>query len=68
MGLDELEPFGFKLVLLCLQELAFVVAGGFELVEHSVQHLAHPIGLSRAEAVGAVGRVDALLDPLGEHR
>nr|WP_246180106.1 hypothetical protein [Kocuria coralli] len=68
VGLDELEPFSFELLLLGLKEFAFVVAGGFELIEHPVQHLSHPISFGRNETVGVVGRFDALLDPLGEDR
>ncbi|WP_228383391.1 MULTISPECIES: hypothetical protein [Tessaracoccus] len=39
VGLDEFEAFGFELVALGSQELAFVLAGSFELVEHVVEHL-----------------------------
>ncbi|WP_344227892.1 hypothetical protein [Microbacterium binotii] len=44
VGLDELESFSFELVLLGFEELAFVVAGGFELVEHPAQHALYPFG------------------------
>ena len=37
VSLDEFEAFGFELVALGGQELAFVVAGSFELVEHVVE-------------------------------
>ncbi|WP_223881348.1 hypothetical protein [Nesterenkonia ebinurensis] len=62
VGLDELEAFGFQLVQLGLEELAFVVAGGFELVEHSVQHRGDVFGFGGGEAVGAVVPVDPVLD------
>ncbi len=39
VDLDELEMFGFELVALGSQELAFVLAGSFELVEHVVEDL-----------------------------
>ncbi|HLS73418.1 MAG TPA: hypothetical protein VK046_06585 [Actinomycetaceae bacterium] len=68
VGLDELESFCFELVLLGFEELAFVVAGGFELVEHPVQHALYPFGFVLGEAVGVVGGFDALLDPLCEDR
>nr|WP_244157532.1 hypothetical protein [Pseudoclavibacter helvolus] len=68
VGLDEFEPFSFELLLLRFQEFAFVLAGGFELIEHLVQHLSHPISFCRGETVGAVGRFDVLLDPSGEDR
>ena len=39
VGLDEFEAFGFELVALGGQELAFVLAGSFELVEYVVEDL-----------------------------
>nr|WP_286720640.1 MULTISPECIES: hypothetical protein [unclassified Microbacterium] len=62
VGLDELEAFGVELVALGLEELAFVVAGGFELGEHMVQHRGDLFGFGGGEAVGAVVPVDPVLD------
>nr|WP_286214480.1 hypothetical protein [Demequina sediminis] len=67
VGLDELEAFGLQLVPLRFEELAFVVTGGFELAEHSVQHRRDVLGLGGGEAVGAVVPVDPVLDPWRQH-
>ncbi|WJG12425.1 hypothetical protein [Gordonia sp. Swx-4] len=68
VGLDELEAFGIELLALGGQYGAFVVAGGFELVEHLVQYLADVLGFLVGEPVGAVVAFDAVLDPFGEDR
>ncbi|UAL30399.1 hypothetical protein K8W59_02370 [Nocardioides rotundus] len=68
VGLDELEAFGFEVVTLCGQHGAFIVAGGFELVEHLVQDFADALGFLGGEAVGAVVAFDAVLDAFGEDR
>ena len=41
VGVDEFEAFGFELVALGGQELAFVLAGSFELAEDVVKDLPH---------------------------
>ncbi|MVT27026.1 hypothetical protein [Nesterenkonia alkaliphila] len=48
--------------------MAFVLAGGFELVEDLVQYVFDPSGLFRGEAVAGVVALDLLLDSLGEDR
>ncbi|WP_211260097.1 hypothetical protein [Actinomyces radicidentis] len=48
VGLDELEAFGFELVALGGQELAFVLAGSFELVEHVVERTRSMVCVSPA--------------------
>ncbi|MBB4137525.1 hypothetical protein [Gordonia humi] len=66
VGLDEFEPFGVEFVSLGFEEFPFVVAGGFELVEHLVQHGAHGGSFLLSDAIGAVGGFDALFDARGE--
>ena len=68
VGLDELEAFGIELLALGSQHGAFVVAGGFELVEHLVQYLADVLGFLVGEPVGAVVAFDAVFDAFGEDR
>ncbi|MFC3479174.1 hypothetical protein [Kocuria carniphila] len=68
VGLDELESFGFELVALVGQQGAFVVAAGFELVEHLVQHRPDVLCLILGEAVAAVCCFDALFESAGKDR
>jgi len=58
VGLDEFEAFGFELVALGGQELAFVLAGSFELVEHVVEDLPDVLSLGWAEGAALVGAFD----------
>ncbi|WP_425304150.1 transposase [Brevibacterium ravenspurgense] len=58
VGLDEFEAFGFELVALGGQELAFVLAGSFELIEHVVEDLSDVLRLGVAEGVALVGAFD----------
>lgn len=60
VGLDEFETFGFELVALGGQELAFVLAGSFELVEHVVSDLPDvlSLGLGLGQGVALVGAFD----------
>ncbi|OIU84556.1 hypothetical protein [Microbacterium sp. AR7-10] len=68
VGLDELEPFSFELVALVGQQDAFVVAGGFELVEHLMQHRPDVRCLILGEPVAAVCGFDAFFEAAGQNR
>ncbi|WP_223845673.1 hypothetical protein [Dermabacter vaginalis] len=68
VGLDELEAFGFELVALGGQELAFVLAGSFELVEHVVEDLPDVLSLGWAQGVALVGAFDLGFGAFGEDR
>ncbi|AYY14192.1 hypothetical protein EF847_17295 [Actinobacteria bacterium YIM 96077] len=52
MCLDELEAFGLELVALTGEHGTFVVAGGFELVEHPMEHCTNGLGFIDGEVVG----------------
>ncbi|WP_279064569.1 hypothetical protein [Dermabacter hominis] len=58
VGLDEFEAFGFELVALGGPELAFVLAGSFELVEHVVEDLPDVLSLGLGQGVALVGAFD----------
>lgn len=68
VGLDELEAFGFELVALGSQELAFVLSGSFELVEHVVEDLPDVLSLGWAEGVALVGAFDLGFGAFGKDR
>ncbi|WP_299062434.1 hypothetical protein [uncultured Actinomyces sp.] len=68
VGLDELEAFRFELVALCGQELAFVLAGSFELVEDVVQDFPDVLSLGSAQGVALVGAFDLGFGAFGEDR
>nr|WP_071056084.1 hypothetical protein [Corynebacterium jeikeium] len=68
MSLDEFEAFGFELVALGGQELAFVLAGSFELVEHVVEDLPDVLSLGLGQGVALVGAFDLGLGAFGEDR
>ncbi len=68
VGLGEFEAFGFELVALGSQELAFVLAGSFELVEHVVEDLPDVLSLSRAQGIALVGAFDLGFGAFGEDR
>ena len=68
VGLDELEAFGFELVALGGQELAFVLAGSFELVERVVEDLPDVLSLGWAQGVALVGAFDLGFGAFGEDR
>ncbi len=58
VGLDEFEAFDFELVAPGGQELAFVLAGSFELVEHVVEDLPDVLSLGLVQGVALVGAFD----------
>ena len=68
VGLDEFEAFGFELVALDGQELAFVLAGSFELVEHVVEDLPDvlSLGLGQVVAFDLGFGVDGVPDQLND--
>lgn len=68
MSLDEFEAFGFELVALGGQELAFVLAGSFELVEYVVEDLPDVLGLGLGQGVALVGAFDLRFGAFGEDR
>nr|WP_257995134.1 hypothetical protein [Brevibacterium luteolum] len=68
VGLDEFEAFGFELVALGGQELAFVLAGSFELVEHVVEHFPDVLSLGWIQGVALVGAFDLGFGAFGEDR
>nr|WP_233190991.1 hypothetical protein [Brachybacterium sp. UMB0905] len=68
VGLDEFEAFGFELVALGGQELAFVLAGSFELVEDVVEDLPDVLGLGLGQGVALVGAFDLGFGAFGEDR
>ena len=68
VGLDEFEAFGFELVALGGQELAFVLAGSFELVEYVVEDLPDVLRLGLGQGVALVGAFDLGFGAFGEDR
>ncbi|WP_347041665.1 hypothetical protein [Brachybacterium nesterenkovii] len=68
VGLDEFEAFGFEHVALGSQELALVLAGSFELVEHVVEDLPDVLSLGRAQGVALVGAFDLGFGAFGKVR
>ena len=68
VGLDEFEAFGFEFFALGGQELAFVLAGSFELVEHVVEDLPDVLSLGLGQGVALVGAFDLDFGAFGEDR
>lgn len=68
VSLDEFEAFGFELVALGSQELALVLAGSFELVEHVVEDLPDVLSLGWAQGVALVGAFDLGFGAFSEDR
>ncbi|MEE1617194.1 hypothetical protein [Brachybacterium sp. J153] len=68
VSLDEFEAFGFEFVALDGQELAFVLAGSFELVEDVVEDFPDVLSLGWAEGVALVGAFDLGFGAFGEDR
>ncbi|WP_210424435.1 hypothetical protein [Gephyromycinifex aptenodytis] len=63
VGLDKFEAFGFELVALGGQGLAFVLAESFVLVEEIVEDLPDVHGLGLAEGVALVARAPTRATP-----
>ncbi|MCT1411449.1 hypothetical protein M3D57_06540 [Corynebacterium sanguinis] len=68
VSLVEFEAFGLELVALGGQELAFVLAGSFELVEHVVEDLPDVLSLGLGQGVALVGAFDLGFGAFGEDR